>query len=74
MDVGVGEGGDAITEEVVASFARLAGFAVPPERLSGVTERLRDPYALAADLDGLDLEGVEPASAYDPTWPEEATT
>ncbi len=66
-------GGHAVTEEVVAELARLAGFAVPPERLPGVTERLRDLYHLAADLDALELDGVEPATDYDPTWLEEAT-
>ncbi len=67
------EGGRALSEEVVASLVRQAGFAVPSERLPGVTERLQDLYALAAHLDGMDLEAIEPASTYDPTWPEEAT-
>ncbi len=65
--------GIAITEDVVGSLARQAGFAVPPESLPAVTERLRDLYTLAADLGGLDLDGIEPATMYDPSWPEEAT-
>jgi Asp-tRNA(Asn)/Glu-tRNA(Gln) amidotransferase C subunit len=73
MSVDEGGGVNLVTEEVVAELARMAGFAVSPERLPGVTERLRDLYQLAADLDGLDLDGVEPATDYDPTWPEEAT-
>lgn len=69
-----GEGEDnLLTDEIVAELARMAGFSVSPERLPGVTERLRDLYRLAADLDGLDLDGVEPASGYDPEWPEEAS-
>jgi Asp-tRNA(Asn)/Glu-tRNA(Gln) amidotransferase C subunit len=62
----------AITEEIVAEMARLNRFVVAPERLPGVTERLRDLYQLAADLDGLDLEGVEPATDYDPDWSAES--
>jgi Asp-tRNA(Asn)/Glu-tRNA(Gln) amidotransferase C subunit len=72
MNADGGDAGNAITEEVVERLLRLAGFAVTPERLPAVTERLRDLYVLAADLDGLDLDGVAPATDYDPSWPEEA--
>jgi hypothetical protein len=64
---------ESISEEAMIGLARLAGWTIPADRLTAVTERLTDLYRLAADLDGLDLGGVEPAAAYDPNWPEEAT-
>lgn len=64
---------ECIPEEAVQGLARLAGWSIPADRLAAVTERLADLYRLAADLDGLDLNGVEPAAGYDPSWPQEAT-
>lgn len=60
-----------IAEETVAQLARMTGFDIAPERLPTVTDRLRDLYRLAADLDGLDLTGVAPATVYDPVWNED---
>lgn len=57
-----------IAEETVAHLARIAGFEIAPDRLALVTDRLRDLYRLAADLNGLDLSGVGPAANYDPSW------
>jgi hypothetical protein len=62
-----------ISEEAVIGLARLAGWSIPSDRIAAVTERLADLYRLAADLDGLDLDGIEPATAYDPSWPAEET-
>jgi Asp-tRNA(Asn)/Glu-tRNA(Gln) amidotransferase C subunit len=59
-----------IAEETVAQLARMVEFDIAPDRLATVTDRLRDLYRLAADLDGLDLTGVAPATVYDPTWTE----
>ena len=73
MAVNEGGGDTLLTDETVAELARVAGFTLPPELLAGVTERLHDLFRLAADLDGLDFDGVEPASRYDPDWSEEAT-
>jgi hypothetical protein len=64
---------DSISDEAMIGLAQLAGWTIPADRVAAVTERLADLYRLAADLDGLDLKGVEPAAAYDPRWPEEAT-
>ena len=66
-------GESAITEEAVATLARIAGLRIPAGDLSAVAARLAELYVLAADLDGIDLEGVEPSVRYDPRWPEEAT-
>ncbi|HEY7036432.1 MAG TPA: hypothetical protein VH482_34200 [Thermomicrobiales bacterium] len=65
---------DGISGDAVIGLARLAGWTIPEDRLAAVTERLADLYRLAADLDGLDLAGVEPATGYDPRWPEEEET
>ena len=59
-----------ISEEAVIGLARLAGWEIPAVA-AAVTERLADLYRLADDLDGLDMDGVEPASSYDPSWPQE---
>jgi Asp-tRNA(Asn)/Glu-tRNA(Gln) amidotransferase C subunit len=60
-----------IAEETVAHLARMTGFDIAPDRLATVTDRLRDLYRLAADLEGLDLTGVAPAAVYDPSWSED---
>jgi hypothetical protein len=65
--------GDAISAEDVATLARIAGLSIAPADLSAVAVRLADLYALAADLDDLDLDGVESSARYDPRWSEEAT-
>ena len=67
-----GNGERAITEESVATLARIAGLTIAPGALPAIASRLADLYTLAADLDGLDLDGVEPSAQYDPRWPEEA--
>jgi hypothetical protein len=62
---------DSISEDAVSGLARLAGWTIPADRVAAVTEQLAVLYRLAADLDGLDLAEVEPATGYDPSWPEE---
>jgi len=62
---------DLTTEDVLA-LARSVGIAIPPAHLPAVAERLREMFALAADLADLDLEGVEPAMRFHPDWPDEA--
>jgi len=57
-----------ITEELVTQLTEIAGYRVAPERVGIVTDRLQDLYELAAQLDGLDLTGYDPAIDYDPTW------
>jgi hypothetical protein len=64
---------ESISDEAVIELARLAGWSIPADRVAAVTERLADLYRLSADLERLDLDGIPPASAYDPSWPEETT-
>jgi hypothetical protein len=66
-------GDPVLTAEFVGELARIAGLIIPPDDLPAVAARLADLDTLAADLDDLDLDGVEPAARYDPRWPEEAT-
>jgi hypothetical protein len=62
----------AITSGTVAVMARLAGLDIPSDRLPAIAVRLRELFELAAEIDGLDLDGIEPAMGFDPRWPEEA--
>jgi Asp-tRNA(Asn)/Glu-tRNA(Gln) amidotransferase C subunit len=70
MSEQIATGVPPIAEETVAQLARMAGFNIAPERLATVTDRLRDLYRLAADLDGVDLEGVASSAVYEPAWSE----
>lgn len=58
----------AINEELVASLGAVAGLRFPAERLAAITRRLRELHVMAVELDELDLNGVEPAVLFDPTW------
>jgi Asp-tRNA(Asn)/Glu-tRNA(Gln) amidotransferase C subunit len=60
----------AITEELVASLGEVAGLRFPVDRLPAITQRLRDLHVMAAELDELDLMGVDPAVRFDPAWPD----
>jgi Asp-tRNA(Asn)/Glu-tRNA(Gln) amidotransferase C subunit len=57
-----------ITEEVVASTARVAGLDLPPERVAELTPQLRFFAGLFALLDQLDLTEQEPAVAFNADW------
>ncbi|MGI8477256.1 MAG: hypothetical protein ACR2OO_12915 [Thermomicrobiales bacterium] len=63
-----------ITEEVVAQMALAAGLAIPTARLGAVTARLREMHEMAAGLARLDLDGIEPAASFDPSWAEDPTS
>ena len=63
-----------ITDEAVAAMAAMAGIDLVPERVPLVAERLRDMQALAAELAEFDLDGYEPDTRFDPSWPDEATS
>ncbi len=59
----------AISEDLVAHLGELAGLHLAPERLPLIAQRLRDLHIVAAELDSLDLERVDPAIRFDPSWP-----
>lgn len=51
---------ERITTQDVAKVAKLARLRLTPEELTKFTGQLGDVLDHAADLQGLDLEGVEP--------------
>lgn len=61
----------SIDEQAVALMGRTVGLQFPVERLGAIAQRLREMHELAADLDAVDLDGVEPAGRFDAAWPEE---
>ncbi len=72
---GVGEGArvvsavvsDRITPEAVAKVARLARLSLTDDELRTATAQLGDMLDQFADIDALDLEGVEPMTQPIPT-------
>ncbi|MGH2560133.1 MAG: hypothetical protein ACRDJH_13805 [Thermomicrobiales bacterium] len=64
-----GDGGE-LSDESVATLARLAGIPIDAERLPAVADTLRTLLARARELDAVDLEEVEPAMGFDASWPE----
>jgi aspartyl-tRNA(Asn)/glutamyl-tRNA(Gln) amidotransferase subunit C len=51
---------DRITPEVVAKVARLARLSLTDEELARATHQLSDMLDHFADIDALELDGVEP--------------
>ena len=51
---------DRITPEAVAKVARLARLTLAPDELEQATHQLSDMLDHFADIDALDLDGVEP--------------
>lgn len=52
----------------LVSYARIFGVEIVPEDES-LERSVDEIIGFLADIDSLDLEGVPPASLYDPTWP-----
>jgi hypothetical protein len=52
----------------LVDFARIFGVEIPPED-EALERSVDDLIAFLADIDTLDLQGVAPATIYDPTWP-----
>ena len=57
-----------ITEEVVASVAKLAGLDLAPERIAALTPQIQFFAGLFATLDQLDLTEQEPVVVYNAEW------
>ena len=51
---------DRLTPDAVAKVARLARLNLTPEELDAATHQLGDMLEHFADIDALDLDGVEP--------------
>jgi aspartyl-tRNA(Asn)/glutamyl-tRNA(Gln) amidotransferase subunit C len=58
---------DRITPEAVAKVARLARLSLTDDELRTTTEQLGDMLDHFADIDALDLDGVEPMAQPIPT-------
>jgi len=56
-----------VSRERTVDLAAAAGLDLPPERVEAVTEALDHLLALAAQLDELPLDGVEPLQGA-PEW------
>ncbi len=52
----------------LVSYARIFGVEIQPEEQS-LERSVQELIEFLADIDALDLEGVAPASIYDPAWP-----
>lgn len=62
-----------VDEAAVEAMARAVGYELAPERRAIVAERLNEMYAIAADLNTIDIQNVPPAAMFVPTWPIELT-
>ncbi len=59
-----------VTEDQVATLARIAGLALPPERLAPLTAEFNGTLAIISDLATVSLGGLATALApFDPAWP-----
>lgn len=52
----------------LVEYARIFGVEITPEDES-LERSVDEMIGFLADIDTLDLNGVAPASIYDPTWP-----
>lgn len=52
----------------LVGYARIFGIEIPPADES-LERSVDEIVAFLADIDTLDLDGVPPASIYDPAWP-----
>ena len=59
-----------VTEDQVATLARIAGLALPPERLAPLTAELNGTLAIVGDLATVSLGDLATAlTPFDPAWP-----
>ena len=59
-----------MNEELVAALAAAVGLPLPTDRLAEVTASLEAQIAAGGGSTAEELEGVEPAIAFEPRWPE----
>jgi hypothetical protein len=60
-----------IPDDAVAEIGRLAGLDLPPDVVHSIAEALKDQITGDSRLRELalgDLDGVNPASAFNPQW------
>ena len=56
----------------IERLGRIARIDLPEDRIALIAERLSELVAMAAELDGLPLDGVAPAVSFNPEWQEES--
>ena len=57
-----------MNEQLVAALAEAAGLPLPPERVAELTEALAAQISAGGGSTAEELEGVEPALAFDLRW------
>ena len=57
-----------MNDGLVEALARAVGLALPPERVAGVAALLESQIAAGGGATVEELEGVEPAFAFEPRW------
>jgi len=55
-------------DELVAALAEAVGLPLPPERLPEAAAALEAQIAAGGGSTPVELEGVEPAIAFEPRW------
>ncbi|MCO5220321.1 MAG: hypothetical protein M9947_01915 [Thermomicrobiales bacterium] len=56
------------TRAALVGYAKIFGVEITPEEES-LERSVQEIIGFLDDLETLDLDGVPPAVAYDPTWP-----
>ncbi len=57
-----------MNEQVVAALARALDAPIPADRVAAVAEQLEAQLAGRGGMPAEELEGVEPALAFEPGW------
>ena len=57
-----------MNEQLVAALAQALGLPLPPERVADVAASLDAQIAAGGGSSAEELEGVEPAFAFEPAW------
>ena len=56
--------------EVVVALAEAVGLPLPPERVAETAASLDAQIAAGGGATAEELDGVEPATVFEPRWPE----
>jgi len=59
-----------VKHEVVAALAEAVGLPLPPERVAETATSLEAQIAAGGGATAEELEGVEPATSFEPRWPQ----
>jgi hypothetical protein len=59
-----------VNDEAVAALAEAVGLPLPPDRVAQTAAALAAQIAAGGGSTAEELEGVEPATTFEPRWPE----